>query len=72
MTENRQPKKWKMALLTWLCIYPLINILFAFLMPHIGHLPNLIKTLIMTLILVPIMGFLLGLLQKRFKNWLHS
>lgn len=72
MTENRQPKKWKMAFLTWLCIYPLINILFLLLMPYIGHLHNLLKTLIMTLILVPLMGLLLGFLQKRFKNWLHN
>jgi antibiotic biosynthesis monooxygenase (ABM) superfamily enzyme len=71
MKENGQPKKRKMALLTWLCIYPLINILFALLMPHIGHLHNLLKTLILTLILVPLMGLLLGLLQKRYKNWLQ-
>jgi uncharacterized protein len=71
MTKNRQPKKWKMALLTWLCIYPLTNILFALLIPHIGHLHNLLKTLILTLILVPLMGFLLGQLQKRNENWLQ-
>ena len=70
MTENKQPKKWKMALLTWLCIYPLINILFAVLMPHIGHLHNLLRTFILTIILVPLMGVLLGQLQKRFRNWL--
>ncbi len=70
MTQPKQPKKWKMALLTWCIIYPLINILFALLMPHIGHLHNLIKTLIMTVILVPIMGILIGLAQKRFADWL--
>jgi uncharacterized protein len=68
--ENKKPKKWKMALLTWLCIYPLINILFVLLMPYIAHLPNLLKTLILTLILVPVMGVILGKLQKRFQNWL--
>lgn len=60
-----------MALLTWICIYPLINILFIVLMPHIGHLPNFVKTFIMTLILVPLMGILLEKLQKRFQHWLH-
>jgi uncharacterized protein len=70
MIEQRQPKKWKMALLTWLIIYPLINILFAVLMPHIGHLHNLVKTLILTLILVPTMGIILGIAQKKFINWL--
>jgi antibiotic biosynthesis monooxygenase (ABM) superfamily enzyme len=70
MTEPKQPKKWKMALLTWLIIYPLINILFAFLMPHIGNFHNLVKTLILTLILVPTMGIILGFAQKKFINWL--
>jgi antibiotic biosynthesis monooxygenase (ABM) superfamily enzyme len=69
--ENKRPRKWKMALLTWLCIYPLINILFALLMPHIGNLHNLLKTLVLTLILVPLMSVLLGQLQKRFQNWLY-
>jgi uncharacterized protein len=71
MTENKPPKKWKMALLTWLCIYPLVNILFALLMPHIGHLHNMLKTFVLTIILVPIMGILTEKLQKRFKNWLQ-
>jgi antibiotic biosynthesis monooxygenase (ABM) superfamily enzyme len=70
MTENKQPKKWKMALLTWLIIYPLINILFALLMPRIGHLHNLVKTLILTLILVPVMGVILGIAQKKLASWL--
>jgi antibiotic biosynthesis monooxygenase (ABM) superfamily enzyme len=70
MTEPKQPKKWKMALLTWLIIYPLINILFALLMPHIGNFHNLVKTLILTLILVPTMGIILGFAQKKFLNWL--
>jgi len=67
---TQKPVKWKMALLTWLCIYPLLNILFFFLMPHVGHLHVLLRTLIITLILVPIMGALLGLLQTKFWNWL--
>jgi uncharacterized protein len=72
MTETKQPKKWKMALLTWLIIYPLINILFALLMPHIGHLHNLLKTLILTVIMVPIMGIMLGIAQNKFGNWLKK
>ena len=31
---TNKPKKWKMILLTWICIYPLINILFFVLMPY--------------------------------------
>lgn len=64
---DNQPKKWKMALLSWLCNYPLLNILFFLLMPYIGHLNSLLKTLI----LVPLMGIILGLLQKRLYSWLR-
>jgi antibiotic biosynthesis monooxygenase (ABM) superfamily enzyme len=71
MTENKLPKKWKMVLLTWLCTYTLVNILFALLMPHIGHLHNLLKTFILTIILVPLMQILSGKLQKHFKDWLY-
>lgn len=70
MTVRKQPKKWKMALLTWIIIYPIINILFALLMPHIAHLHNLLKTLILTVILVPLMGILLGFAQQKLSNWL--
>jgi antibiotic biosynthesis monooxygenase (ABM) superfamily enzyme len=61
-----------MALLTWSCVYPLINILFVALMPFIGHWHPLLRTFLLSIILVPIMGSLLGLLQRRFASWLHQ
>lgn len=70
--ENKTPKKWKMAILTWICIYPLINIIFFSLMPHIEHWNPLLKTLLVTILLVPLMGVLLGILQKRFSHWLYK
>lgn len=70
MNTVSKPKKWKMAILTWLCIYPLINILFFLLMPYLTDLHQLVKTLIITIILVPIMGILLALLQKKYWSWL--
>jgi antibiotic biosynthesis monooxygenase (ABM) superfamily enzyme len=33
--NSKPPKKWKMMLLTWLFVYPVINILFALLFPLI-------------------------------------
>lgn len=66
------PKKWKMMLLTWLFIYPVINILFALLFPIIQEFHQLIKTLILTLILVPLMGLVLPQLHQRFGGWLRK
>ena len=70
--NNKAPKKWKMMLLTWLFVYPVINILFALLFPLIQEFNQLIKTLILTLILVPLMGIVLPELHQRFADWLRS
>ena len=68
----KPPKKWKMAVLIWLAIYPLITLLFAFggsLLMQINPLP--LRTLVITLIAVPIMVFIfIPALQKMLKNWL--
>jgi antibiotic biosynthesis monooxygenase (ABM) superfamily enzyme len=67
----KAPRKWKMALLTWVCIYPLINIIFLTIMPMIVAWHPLLKTLLTTVILVPLMGISLQYLQKKFDNWLY-
>lgn len=67
----KRPNKWKMALLTWVCIYPLINLIFFLVMPHITPWHPLLKTLLTTAILVPLMGALLGALQNRVGEWLY-
>lgn len=70
-TRTEVPKRWKMMLLTWLSIYPLLNIIHPLLMPHINHLHSLLKTLIMTMVLVPAMSVLLGGLQSKYYDWLR-
>jgi len=70
MESKVTPKKWKIILLNWLFVYPVINLLFILLWPSIKELPQLIKTLILTGILVPAMAFTLPLLHKKFYPWL--
>lgn len=71
MSENQglKPKKWKLLLISWLFVYPVINLLFALLMPIIKDFPQLGKTLILTLILVPLMGICIPLLHQKFAGW---
>ncbi len=66
------PKKWKMAVLIWLAIYPLITLIFILLGPHLIRInPLPLRTLIITLVAVPIMVFILiPILQKLLQNWL--
>ena len=66
------PKKWKMFLISWLFVYPVINIMFATIFPLIKDFPQLIKTLIFTIILVPLMGICIPLLHKKFDKWIRK
>lgn len=66
------PKKWKMMLITWLFVYPVINILFATVFPLLKDQHQLIKTLVITLILVPILGIFLPKLHKKFDTWIRK
>lgn len=67
----KEPKKWKMALLVWLIIYPTISTISIVLGDWLSKLPILLRTLILTIILVPFMIFVaMPQITKLFKNWL--
>lgn len=68
----KPPKKWKMAIVVWLAIYPLITIVFLLFGKYLVQInPIPLRTLIMTVILVPLMVFLvMPMIQKLLKNWL--
>jgi len=70
MNDTQKPKKWKLLLVSWLFVYPVINVLFALLFPILSDLPQLLKTLVFTVILVPLMGICIPLLHKKFWNWI--
>jgi len=69
---SKPPKKWKMAILIWIAIYPsvtLIAILFGHHFAKIKPLP--LQTMVSTLIVVPIAVFaVVPALQKVLHNWL--
>ena len=66
------PKKWKMMLITWLFVYPVINILFLTVFPFVKDAHQLVKTLVLTLILVPLLGFFVPKLHKKFDVWMRK
>jgi len=68
----KKPNKFKMMLISWICIYPLINIIFFTIMPYITKWHPLLKTLLVTIILVPLMGISVAALQKRVGEWLYK
>ena len=66
-----QPPRWKMAILIWLGIYPTITLVLWLLSPFIANFPLPLKTLCLTLVVVPIMVWvMLPNLQKLLRSWL--
>ncbi|ADZ89408.1 hypothetical protein [Marinomonas mediterranea] len=75
------PKKWKMMVVVWLAIYPLLNLffpLFDIAFPYLSAMAGVaqfnlpIRLLLMTIVIVPIMSTIMALLQKRLFVWLRS
>lgn len=66
-----QPPKYKTALMIWVVIYPTINLIMLLLGSSLNELTLPLRTLILTIILVPLMVYvLLPLANKIFKDWL--
>ena len=40
---DEKPKVWKMMLISWLFVYPVINLMFFLIFPLIKELPSIIK-----------------------------
>lgn len=70
----KPPKKWKLAIVIWIAIYPTITtifLLFGKQLMIINPLP--LRTLCLTVVVVPLMVFvLIPLLQKLLGNWLKK
>jgi antibiotic biosynthesis monooxygenase (ABM) superfamily enzyme len=57
------------AFLTWLAIYPLVLLCFAFVLPLIPEAPIPLKVLVLTLIVIPLAVYLVvpNLMKVYFK-----
>lgn len=68
---NRPPVRWKMAVLTWLGIFPTVSLLLFFVAPLLAPLPFLARTAIITGLAVLMMTWLvMPRLVGGFKGWL--
>jgi uncharacterized protein len=63
--------RYKMAVIIWLAIYPALTITLVLLSPLLAPLPLVLRTLVVTALLVPIMVYvLLPAMQRLFAAWL--
>jgi antibiotic biosynthesis monooxygenase (ABM) superfamily enzyme len=69
----KQPNKFKMALLVWCAIYPTVTAIFFVLGDFLATIHPMLRTLVVTVILVPLMVFVyLPSINKRFGEWLRK
>ncbi|OJJ14864.1 hypothetical protein BKI52_40625 [marine bacterium AO1-C] len=67
------PKKWKMAILTWMVIYPLVLTLSTLVGFYLHFLPTFLRILTVSLILVPLMTYLvMPQVTKTFAFWIFK
>jgi len=73
MENKKQPPKYKTAIMIWIAIYPTINLIFYVFGDVLNTFVLPLRTLILTLILVPLMVYvLLPFAGRILKGWLHS
>lgn len=70
--QQNKPPRYKVFLLTWLAIYPLITAIFLLFGKQLNLLPLPIRTLLLTLVLVYLMTYIvMPWLMKVFHSWLY-
>jgi uncharacterized protein len=66
------PPRYKMAIVTWIAVFPLATVIFALTHPLLGGLPTVIRTLVFTLIMVTTMTYVvMPRMTRLFSFWLY-
>jgi antibiotic biosynthesis monooxygenase (ABM) superfamily enzyme len=66
------PPRHKMVVITWLAVYPLITAIFFLGQPLLMQLPLALRTLLLTVLMVPAMTYLIMPGMARvFRRWLY-
>jgi uncharacterized protein len=70
---RRNPPRWKMVLVTLLAVYPLIMLVQATLVPLLGGVPVLLRTLLTSALFTCLMTYLvMPTLTRLFERWLYG
>ena len=72
LPSSTAPPRYKMALLTWLVIFPLISGINALFGSLLNQLPMLLRSLVLTVVLVSLMTYvLMPRVTRLFAPWLY-
>ena len=70
---QRTPPRYKLAVITWLGIFPLITLVLALFGPLLMQLPLVARTFVLSTTLVPVMTYLIvPLYTWLFSRWLNQ
>jgi uncharacterized protein len=66
------PPRYKMVAVTWLAVYPLITLILVLFGPLLGLLPMLLRTLVLTAVMVTLMTYvIMPRMTRLFSSWLY-
>ena len=69
----KPPPRHKMALVTLLAVYPIVNLLNAFVIPHLTALHPMIRALVVCIAIVVLMTYMvMPLLTRLLFRWLYT
>ncbi len=66
------PPRYKMAIVTWLAVFPVVAIIFSFFGQWLNLLPTLLRTLVFTAVMVTLMTYvIMPRMTRLFSFWLY-
>lgn len=66
------PPRYKMAFITWLAVFPVMTLLFAFSEPILLQLPLALRTFFLTAVIVLVMTYVvMPQMTRIFRRWLY-
>jgi antibiotic biosynthesis monooxygenase (ABM) superfamily enzyme len=66
------PPRYKMALVTWLAVFPVVAVIFSLFGQWLSLLPTLVRTLVFTVVMVMLMTYvIMPRMTRLFAFWLY-
>ena len=66
------PPRYKMAIVTWLAVFPVVAIIFSVFGQWLSLLPTLLRTLVFTVVMVTLMTYvIMPRMTRLFSFWLY-
>jgi len=65
------PPRYKMVIVTWLGVFPIVTIIFSLFGHWLNLLPTLVRTLVFTAVMVTLMTYVIMPCMTRLFSWLY-